>query len=72
MRKLRRMRYADHLARARGKSNMYTFYVKETPGKRRMRRCDDNIKIGLDEAGWEVVLWFNLGTVNTVVKFWVT
>jgi len=51
---------------------MYTFYVKETPGKRRMRRCDDNIKIGLDEVGWEVVLWFNLGTVNTVVKFWVT
>jgi hypothetical protein len=72
MRKLRRMRQADNLPRAREKSNMYTFYVKETAGKRPMRRCEDNIKIGLEEAGREVVWWINLATSNTVVKLSVT
>ena len=37
-----------------------------------MRRCDDNIKIGLEEAGPEVLVCFNLATAITVVKLWVT
>jgi hypothetical protein len=47
---------------------MYTFYVKETPRKRSVHRCEDNIKIGLEESGWEVVWWINLATANTVAK----
>jgi hypothetical protein len=61
-----------HLARARENGNTYIFYVKETSGKRPMRRRENNnIKIGFEEAGREVVWWINLATATTVVKLWV-
>jgi len=50
---------------------MYSFNVKEPPGRRPMRRCEDNIKVGLEEARREVVWWINLATADTVVKLWI-
>ena len=50
---------------------MYPFCVKEMQGKRHMRSCEDNIKIGLKEAGWEVVCWINLATTNAELVLWV-
>jgi len=44
-----------------------------------MRRCEDNVKIGFKEIGWESVDWTDLAQdtdrwralVNAVMKLWV-
>jgi hypothetical protein len=48
--------------------NAYKILVGETKGKRPLGRsrcrCDDNIRIGLYEIGWESVNWIHLGQVR--------
>jgi hypothetical protein len=55
--KSRRMRWAGHVARMRGKGNAYRILVGKAEGKRPLgrprRRSVDNIKIYLREIGWD-------------------
>jgi hypothetical protein len=54
--KLRRMRWAGHIARMREKTNTYRLLVGKLEGKRPLerprRRWVDNIKMDLLEIGW--------------------
>jgi hypothetical protein len=60
--------------------NAYTILVGKPEGKRPLgrprRRCEDNIKMGLTEIGWDVMDWIELAQdrdqwralVNTVMN----
>jgi hypothetical protein len=62
--KLRRMRWAGHVARTGEKSNMYRLLVGKPEGRRRLgrprRRWVDNIRLYLGEVGWGDVDWIGL------------
>jgi hypothetical protein len=62
--KLRRMRWAGHVARMGKKRNPYTILVGKAEGKRPLgrprHRWVDNIKIDLREKGWDGMGWINL------------
>jgi hypothetical protein len=62
--KLRRMRWAGHVARMGEKRNAYRLLVGKQEGKRPLGRprCRwvDNIRMGLGEVGWSDVDWIGL------------
>jgi hypothetical protein len=62
--KLRRMRWAGHVARMGEKRNVYRLLVGKPEGKRPLgrlrRRWMDNIKMDLVEIGLSVVDWIGL------------
>jgi hypothetical protein len=78
--KLRRMRWAGHVARMREKSNVCRLLVGKTEGKRPLGRPRlrwiDNIKMDLSEIELSVVDWIGLAQdryrwkalVNSVVN----
>jgi hypothetical protein len=67
--KWRRIRWAEHVARMGDRRGAIRGLVGRPEGKRplgrRRRRCEDNIKMGLQEAGWWVwtgLIWVRIGT----------
>jgi hypothetical protein len=66
--KLRRMRWAVHVARMGEKRNAYRLLVGKPEGKRPLgrtrRRWVDNIRIDLGEVGWGDVDWIGLAEVR--------
>jgi hypothetical protein len=62
--KLRRMRWAGHVARTGEMRNAYNIMVVNPERKRPLgrlhRRWEDNIRMDLREIGWEVVDWIQL------------
>jgi transcription termination factor 2 len=62
--KLRRMRWAGHVARMGEKRNAYTLFVGKPQGKiplgRPRRRWVDNIRMDLREFGWGDMDWIGL------------
>jgi hypothetical protein len=62
--KLRRMRWAEHLARMGDKQHAYRILVGKPEGKRplgrRRHRWEDNIKMDLREIGWGGMDWIDL------------
>jgi hypothetical protein len=62
--KLRRMRWAGHVAWMGDKRNVYRLLVRKPEGKRPLgrprRRWIDNTKMDLLETGWSVVGWIGL------------
>jgi hypothetical protein len=62
--KLRRMRWAGHVARMGEKSNAYRLLVGKPEEKRPLgrlrRRWVDNIRMDLGEVGWGDVDWIGL------------
>jgi hypothetical protein len=62
--KLRRMRWAGHVARMGAKRNVYRLLVGKPEGKRPLgrsrRRWIDNIEMDLLEIGLSVVDWIGL------------
>jgi hypothetical protein len=64
MMKLRRMRWAGHVARMGEKRNAYRILSGNPEGKRPLgrprRRWVDNIKMDLREIGWDGVDWIDL------------
>jgi hypothetical protein len=62
--KLRRMRWARHVARKGEKKNAYRLLVGKPEGKRPLgrprRRWVDNIRMDLGEVGWGNVDWIGL------------
>jgi hypothetical protein len=78
--KLRRMRWAVHVARMGEKRNAYRILVGKPEGKRQLgrprRRWVDNIKMDLREIGWDGMDWIGLAEdrdqwralVNTVMN----
>jgi hypothetical protein len=81
--KLRRIRWAGHVARMGEKRNVYRLLVGKPEGKRSLGRprCRwiDNIKMDLLEIGLDVVDWIGLAQdryrwralVNSVMNLWV-
>jgi hypothetical protein len=81
--KLRRMRWAGHVARMGEKRNAYRLLVGKLEGKRPLRRPRrrwvDNIRMRLGEVGWGDVDWIGLAqdrnrwraVVNSVLNLWV-
>jgi hypothetical protein len=79
--KLRRMRWAGHVARMGEKMNTYRLLVGKPDGKRPLgrprRRWVDNIRMYLGEVGWGDVDWIGLAQdrnrwralVNSVLNF---
>jgi hypothetical protein len=67
--KSRRMRLAEHVARIREGRGVYRILVgrpkgRRPPGRPR-RRWEDNIKMDLQEVGWDGVawiIWLRIGT----------
>jgi hypothetical protein len=80
MMKLRRMRWAGHVARMGETRNAYRLLVGKPEGKRPLgrprRRWVDNIKMDLGEIGWDGMDWIELAqdrdqwraVVNTVMN----
>jgi hypothetical protein len=75
--KLRRMRWAGHVARMGEKRNAYRLLVGNPEGKRPLRRpkgrCVDNVRMDLGEVGWGDVDWIGLAQngralVNSVLS----
>jgi hypothetical protein len=78
--KSRRMRWAGHVARMRGKRNAYRILVGKSEGKRPLgkprRRWMDNIKLDLRDIGWDRMDWIDVAQdrdqwsslVNTVMN----
>ena len=64
VRKLRRMRWAGHVARMGEERGAYRVLVGKPEGKRPLgrprRRCVDNIKMDLQEVGCGYVDWIGL------------
>jgi hypothetical protein len=67
--KLRRMRWAGHVARIGEKRNVYRLLVGKPEGKRLLgrprRRWVDNIRMDLGEVGgvmWTGLVWLRIGT----------
>jgi hypothetical protein len=62
--KLKRMRWAGHVARMGEKKNAYRLLVGNTEGKRPIGRprCRwvDNIRMDLGQVGWGFVDWIGL------------
>jgi hypothetical protein len=62
--KLRRMRWADHVARMGEKRKAYRLLVEKPERKRPLgrprRRRVDNIRMDLGEVGWSDVDWIGL------------
>jgi hypothetical protein len=61
--KLRRMRWAGHVARMGEGRNVYSVLwesPKEKYHERPRRRCEDGIKVDLREIGWGGVEWIHL------------
>jgi hypothetical protein len=62
--KLRKMRWAGHVARMREKRNACRLFVGKPEGKRPLgrprRRWVDNIRMELGEVGWGDVEWIGL------------
>jgi hypothetical protein len=81
--KLRRMRWAGHVAQIGEKRNVYKLLIRKPEGKRPLgrpkRRWIDNIKMDLLERGLSVVNWIGLAQdryrwralVNSVMNLWV-
>jgi hypothetical protein len=67
--KLRRRRWAWHVARTGEKRNAYRILVGKPGGKRPLgrsrRRWVDNIKMDLREIGWDGVGWIHLAQDST-------
>jgi hypothetical protein len=68
--KSRRLRWACHVARVEVKRGAYRILVGRPEGKRPLgrprRRREDNIKMDLQEVGWEAwtgLIWLRIGTV---------
>ena len=65
--KLRRMRWAGHVARMGERRGVYRILVGKPERKRPLgiprRRWEDNIKMGLQEVGvWTGSSWLRIGT----------
>jgi hypothetical protein len=67
--KLRRMRWAGHVARMGEGRSAYWFLVGRPEGRRPLgrprRREEDNIKMDLQEVGWGAwtgLIWLRMGT----------
>jgi hypothetical protein len=62
--KLRRVRWAGHVARMGAKRNVYRLFMGKPEGKRPLgrprHRWVDNIRMGLAEVGWGDVDWICL------------
>jgi hypothetical protein len=62
--KLRRMRWAGHMACIREERGVYRVLVGRSEGKRPLgrprRRCEDNIKMDLREIGIDGANWIRL------------
>jgi hypothetical protein len=62
--KLRRMRWAAHVARMGEGRNVYTVFMRKPKGKRPhkrpRRRWEDEIRMDLRETGWGCVEWIHL------------
>jgi hypothetical protein len=62
--RLRRMRWADHVARMGEQKNAYRLLVGNPEGKRPLgrprRRWVDNIRMDLGDVGWYDVDWIGL------------
>jgi hypothetical protein len=62
--KLRRMRWAGHVARMGEKRNAYTLLMGKPEGKRPLgrprRRWVDNIRMDLGDVGWGDADWIGL------------
>jgi len=58
------MRWAGHVARVRGRRDLYRFLVGKPEGKRQLGRprirWEDNIKMGLQEVGCAGMDWIEL------------
>jgi len=58
------MRWAGHVARIGERRGVYRVLVGKSEGKRPLgrprRRCEDNIKMDLQEVGYGVVDWIEL------------
>jgi hypothetical protein len=79
--KLRRMRWAEYVARMGEVRNADNIFAGRPEGKRPLgkprRRWEDNIRIGLREIVWEVADWLYLAQymnqwqalLNTVMNF---
>jgi ribosome biogenesis protein Nip4 len=78
------MRWVGHAASIVEMRNTHKILVRKPRGKRPLRRPrhkqEDNIRIDLQEVGWEVVEWIHLtqnkdqwrALVNSVMKLQVT
>jgi hypothetical protein len=64
MMKLRRMRWAGHVAHMGAKRNAYRFLLRKPEGKRPprtpRRRWEGNIKIDFRYIGWDDMDWIDL------------
>jgi hypothetical protein len=81
--KSRKMRWAEHVARTREKTNTYRMLMGKPEGKRALgrprHRWDDNIKMDLREIGWGGMDWIDLAQdrdrwrafIYTVMNLWV-
>jgi hypothetical protein len=61
--KLRRMRWAGHVARMREGRGAYRILVGRPEGRpfgRPRRRWEDNIKMDLEEVGWRGMDWIDM------------
>jgi hypothetical protein len=63
------MRWAKHVVRVRERKNVHRVLVRKAEGRRPHgrpnRRCEDNIKIDLQEVGlgaWTGSIWFRIWT----------
>jgi hypothetical protein len=68
MTKLRRMRWAGHVARMGEKRNANRTLVEKTRRKEATRKTKmwvDNIKMDVREMGWDVVDWIDVAQVGT-------
>ena len=67
--KLRRMRWAVHVAHMGGRRGVYSFLVGKPEGRRSLERprrgWEDNIEMDFQDVGegiWTVSSWFRIGT----------
>jgi len=58
--KLRRMRWAGHVARMGEERGVYRVLVGKPEGKRERRRSVDNIRLDLQEVGCGYMDWIGL------------
>jgi hypothetical protein len=80
--KSRRMKWVGHVAQMGGKRNAYSLLVGKPEGNRQLgvprHRWVDNIKMDLEEAGWDGVNLIGLAQhrekwraiVNAVINLW--